>query len=249
VDPYKILALDETGKASPSHLSDVFLLSGMIISEDSLRSLEVHIKAIKQKFFNDPNIVFHCRDMLRKKGIFSILSDPAIEKGFWEDFIAIIDNPEISIMMAITDKRKTSKVGWNKIAILRKSYSKVVEGFAGAYLSNGYKGKIVAESDPGQDKFLLETHNRLQSFGIPSQGITGAEYRGRLTSVSLVNKLNLDVHIQTADNLAIMGRLFYNLKINKIDVSSLSNRDRLFKDLIDRKLANPINPSAFEILV
>jgi hypothetical protein len=67
---YKILALDETGKASFKHLSKNFILSGLILSEDFKLELDKKICELKKKYFNNENIVFHCRDMLRKKRIF-----------------------------------------------------------------------------------------------------------------------------------------------------------------------------------
>jgi hypothetical protein len=249
MNSYKILALDETGKASFKHLSSVFLLSGLIISSNILGQFESDIKDLKLRFFNNENIVFHCRDMLRKKGVFSIFSDKQIENDFWENFIAIIDKHEIAIVMVITDKKKAKKIGWNDIAILKRSYSKVLEEFTKGHLSNSGNGRIISESDPYQDKYLLEAHNKLQSLGIPSEGISGRDYRAKMTSISLVNKLNLDTHIQTADNFAIMGRVFYKLKMKKIDINTLNETEKRFKDLIDKKLADKDNPSAFEALV
>ncbi|MFA6651025.1 MAG: hypothetical protein WCS41_03085 [Candidatus Paceibacterota bacterium] len=245
---YKIIAIDESGKASFKHPSPEFLLSGLVISEKLLKKFDSDIKNIKKKFFKNPDIVFHCRDMLRKKGKFSILLDPDIEEKFWNEFIKIISISEISIIMTITDKNKARKIGWNDIAILKKSYAKVIENFTKSYLVNG-KGKIIAESDPYQDRYLLETHNRLQSIGLPSEGLSGFDYRNKMTSISLVNKLNFDSSIQTADNLAIMGRIFYNLKIRNVNIKKLSKTELRFKKLIDQKLSNSNNPSIFEILV
>lgn len=244
---YKILALDETGKASFNHLSSTFVLSGSIMSEDYLPKIEKNFKRLKSKFFKNSDVVFHCRDMLRKKGPFSILRDPKVERQFWAEFISNLNPADISMAIVIVDKAKAKSLGWNDIAILRRAYSKMLSEFTKKYLVGTKKGKIIAESDPYQDKYLLEAHNKLQALGIPSEGISATDYRNKMTSISLVNKLNLDVHIQIADNLAIMGHIFYELKIDKR--KSLNATEIMFKRLIDRKIASKTNPGIFEVLV
>jgi len=244
---YRVLAVDETGKASMNHKSTTFVLSGLITSEIFLPKLHEDFCALKTKFFNDSDVVFHCRDMLRKKGPFAILRIPEKEKAFWDEFVLLLDHADITMATIVVDKIKAKALGWNDIAILRKAYSKLLEEFTKKHLTNSRKGKIIAESDPYQDKYLLEAHNRLQGLGVPSEGITGAEYRNKMTSVSLVNKLNLDINVQLADNLAIMGYVFYELKINKR--TKLSSTEERFRQLIDRKIANISNPAIFEVLV
>jgi hypothetical protein len=244
---YRILAIDETGKASMHHRSSTFILSGLITSEDFLPNLHEGFGKLKDKFFHNPDIVFHCRDMLRKKGPFSILRDTVVNENFWKEYIILLDHADIAIATIVVDKAKAKNLGWNDIAILRKAYSKLLEEFTKKQLTGSKKGKIVAESDPYEDKYLLEAHNKLQGHGVPSEGITGADYRNKMTSVSLVNKLNLDINVQIADNLAIMGHVFYELKINKI--KNLDATEEKFKALIERKIANIANPAIFEVLV
>lgn len=246
MENYKILALDETGKASFNHLSKNFILSGLIVSEESKKEFNESIIEIKKKYFNNDKIVFHCRDILRKKGPFKILRENSLkELNFWSDFIKILSSDFLSIAIVITDKDKAKKLGWNDIAILRRSYNKMLEEFVKKHLIES-NGKIIAESEPYQDKYLIEAHNKMQSIGIPSEGITGFSYRKKVTSLSLVNKFNLDIDIQTADSLAIMGNIVYNLKMNKND--NLTGVQLLMKKLIINKLNNKDNPGIFEIL-
>ena len=86
----------------------------------------------------------------------------------------------------------------------------------------------------------------MQSIGIPSEGISGSEYRNKITSLSLVNKLNLDVDVQIADALAVMADTVYTIKMGgnkkptKVQV--------MMKKLISRKINSKDNPGIFEIL-
>ena len=244
---YKILALDETGKASFDHPSKNFVLSGFILPEKLKPKLDKSIRKLKNKYFADEEIVFHCRDMLRKKGSFAILrTDSAKELKFWSEFISILNAKFLSLAFVIADKNKAKKIGWNDIAILRRSYSKMLEEFTKKHLIKN-NGKIVAESDPYQDRYLIEAHNRLQSIGVPSEGITGSDYRNKITSLSLVNKLNLDVDVQMADSLAIMADMVYGMKIG---IKKKPTRVQvIMKRLINRKMTDKDNPGIFEILV
>jgi len=243
---YKVLALDETGKASFNHPSKNFVLSGLILPEKFHTKLDNQIRKLKKKYFDDEDNVLHCRDMIRKKGPFASLNESvAKEVNFWAEIIGIINNEKLSIAFVIADKNKAKKLGWDDIAILKRTYNKMLEEFTKKHLINN-KGKVLVESDQYQDKYLIGAHNRLQSLGVPSEGITGSDYRNKVTSLSLVNKLNFDVEIQIADSLAVMADLVYAIKINSIKkptkVQSMMIR------LVDRKMKDKKNPGIFEIL-
>jgi len=243
---YKVLALDETGKASFKHLSRNFVLSGLILPEQFKPKMDRLIRKLKKKYFGDEEIVFHCRDMLRKKGPFvSLGTDPTKEIQFWGELIVILNSKELSIAFVIADKSKAKNLGWNEVAILKRSYNKMLEEFTKKHLVKS-NGKIVAESEPHQDIYLIRAHNRLQGMGIPSEGISGSDYRQMITSLSLVNKLNLDVDIQTADILAIMADTVYEMKIG-VNKKPTKVQD-MMQRLISRKMADKANPGIFEIL-
>jgi hypothetical protein len=225
MDEYKIIALDETGKASMNHLSKTFILSGLILKESYQKDLKIQVNDLKKKYFDDENIVLHCRDMIRNKGPFSCFrKNFDMEKSFWEDFIKIIEKEDLSLAFVITNKEKAKKLGWNSIAILRKAYNAILEEFVKNHLAEN-KGKILVESDSSQDKYLIEAHNRLQGIGLPSEGINGSEYRQKLTSISFVNKLNFDSEIQLADTLAIMANLFYDIKMGNKNYKTMSSSE------------------------
>lgn len=249
MDEYKIIALDETGKASMNHLSKTFILSGLVLKESYQKDLKIQVNDLKKKYFDDENIVLHCRDMIRKKGSFACFrKNFDIEKSFWEDFIKIIEKEDLSLAFVVTNKEKAKKIGWNSIAILRKSYNAILEEFVKNHLAEN-KGKILVESDPSQDKYLIEAHNRLQGIGLPSEGINGSEYRQKLTSISFVNKLNFDPEIQLADTLAIMANLFYDIKMGNKNYETMSSIEQIMsKVLNNKKIEDKDNKNIFLIL-
>src|SRR3954451_4954832 len=108
---YKLLSIDETGKVSYNHPSLLFILSGVVIPEDLKPKIDNQTRKIKEKYFKDDEIVFHTRDMVRRKGKFISLSNEETANTFWTEFIAIIDNPEMGLFFVVTDKSHMKKRG------------------------------------------------------------------------------------------------------------------------------------------
>ena len=184
---------------------------------------------------------------MRKKGKFSILESEANKEiDFWSEMISVINNTKLSIAFIITDKVKAKLIGWNSIKILKESYVKILEQFAVKHLA-GHKGKIILESAFDQDQYVIYAHNRLQNMGIPSERITGYEYRNKVTSLSIVTKLNNDTEVQLADSLAIMADLVYEMKIKKI--KKPTKVQAMMIRLVERKMKDIENSGIFEILV
>lgn len=232
---YKILSIDESGKASFGHASKLFVLSAVLISEKFKPKLDTKIRRLKKKFFKNEDIVFHSRDMSRKKGQFSLIRDSNDETLFWSEFISILNNTEISLIFVITDKHKAKKLGWQPKTILKRSYSRLAELFLTNLTKDKSKGKIIAESDPSQDLLLMEAHANLQS--------QNQNYRNNVTSISFVKKTNLDPDVQIADALAPIAGMIFSGVIAK------SRIEKIKVKLIERKLLDKQNPSHLESLV
>jgi len=245
---YKILSIDETGKASFKHPSKLFVLSGTVIPENLKSKIDAKMRALKQKFFGDEDIVFHARDMARKKGPFKILLNNKTELDFYSRFISFVNNPEISFFFVITNKAKASKANWQEGTILRRSYLKILADFTRHLKTTKTNGKIITESDPKQDICLIYAHNRLQSEGTGDGSVNGSEYRHMVTSLSLVNKSNYDIDVQLADTMALIAGLKYEIDVqgNKKKLSKVEN---MKQRLLERKLSDTKNPSLFEVLI
>jgi len=245
---YKLLSIDESGKASYDHKSPLFILAGTVIPEKFKPKLDKLMRKLKKKYFKDEEIVFHSRDMYRKKGPFAILRDAKTELAFWSEFIAIAEDPEISLIFVISDKQKARAKGWQHKTILKRAYLKMLEEFANKQLKKGISGKIIVESDPSQDFYLIEAHNRIQGMGTSDGTMSAREYRQKITSLSLVNKANFDIDIQMADALASIAGMIYLLNtLHK--QKHLGQVEQMKKELIERKLGNTANPSVFEVLL
>lgn len=98
------------------------------------------------------------------------------------------------------------------------------------------QGKIITESEKFQDEYLIKAHNTYQSTGISTLKISGKKYNEMITSLSLVNKHNLDPEVQLADLLGTTIRLRYRMKklqskekISKVEEKKLKLIERKFK--------------------
>lgn len=245
---YKLLSLDESGKASFSHPSKIFILSGVVLPEKLKAKITTRMKALKKKYFGKEDIVFHGRDMSRAGSHFKNLSEPKIATKFWSEFVNIVDNPQITFYFVLTDKLEAKKYAWQDKTILQRSYLRIVSEFARNLKTTNYCGRIINESDSEQDPYLIYAHNRLQSNGTGDGSVTGMGYRKMITSLSLVNKANNDIDLQIADTVAFVGRLKYE-KENLGKTKKMSLAEKMKYGLIDKKVGNTVNPGLFEVLI
>lgn len=106
--------IDEVGNADlgSSNLTDHrFLgLTGVIFALDDVKStLNPQLAAIKQKYFErDPDeaIIFHRKELVRKKPPFSILQNNEIETQFNQEFIQMMTNLNFVIISVLMDKKE-----------------------------------------------------------------------------------------------------------------------------------------------
>ncbi len=248
MNTFKLLSLDESGKASYSHPSELFILSGVIIPEKFKLQLDSKMRKLKKKFFSDDELVFHSRDMSRRKGPFSILQDPKKEISFWSEFISLVNNPKIATAFIIVNKQAAKLRSWQQKTILKRTYLKMLEEFVSKQLKPSERGKIITESDPSQDLYLIEAHNRIQGTGTSDGSISAVEYRQKVTSLCLVKKSNQDIDVQIADALAPIAGFIYRVSILK-SKRPLNQIEEMKKRLIQRKLRDKMNPSVFEVLL
>ncbi|KKS32056.1 MAG: hypothetical protein UU93_C0011G0017 [Candidatus Amesbacteria bacterium GW2011_GWA2_42_12] len=245
---YKLLSLDESGKASFNHPSKLFILSGVVIPEKLKTKVDSQMRKIKKKFFGNEEVVLHGRDMARAGSQFVALSDAKVAGLFWSEFVSIVNNPEISLYFVVTDKTKAKSANWQFKTILERSYLRILSEFARNLKTTDHCGRIINESDSEQDPYLIYAHNRLQSNDTGDGGVSGKEYQKMVTSLSLVNKTNHDVDLQIADTVAFVGRLRYEKELLG-KTHTMTVAEKMKYRLIDRKVNNAANPGMFEVLI
>lgn len=107
----------------------------------------------------------------------TVLQDPKIETAFWTEFVNIVNHKDIYFYFVVTEKAKAQKANWNSQLILKRSYLRILSEFARHIKVTVSCGKIINESDPFQDAFLIYAHNRLQTQGTGDGSVSGPEYQ------------------------------------------------------------------------
>ena len=232
---YKLLSIDETGKASYSHPSKYFIVCGVIIDESKKKQVNRSLLKIKNKYFSNPDIVLHARGIFRKAGPFSVLKNPKIEINFWSDLINVANDENISFITILVNKEKAKKRNWTIETILNRSYKSLLRRFRLHLVKTKLYGRVIVESDTQQDFFLLKSHHYHQN--------SSPTYRERVTSLSYVTKGNQDPDVELADSIALISRFYYERKyLYKINTKP-GVIDKMKLKFLQRKLSSKSNPS------
>ncbi len=228
---YKILSLDETGKAHYNHSSKHFILSGYTVKEEHEKTVEEMVSKIVFKYFGTRKIVLHASDMFSHKRDFLKLREEKTEKSFWKDIAKhVLRKSYVLFSIIVVDKEKAKRKNWLTKTILTRSYKKILENFASNLKKTNYLGKIISESSTDQDQLLVQAHSILQCSGVRGV-VTGKEYFQKITSLALVTKKNHSVGTQLADIMATAGRIESLLRVEKMIKKEVKDPVKLEKEL------------------
>lgn len=106
------LYIDESGDHGLVNLDTdfpVFLLCGILISEENYNSVRNKFNIIKRELWGNKNVIFHSRDIRKCNKEFQILFDLNIKKRFYEHINDIIHNSEYRIIASAINKEKYIK--------------------------------------------------------------------------------------------------------------------------------------------
>ena len=205
------LFIDELGSASPkSIVSNIYLLSGIMISRESQEDLKIKANQIKFKYFDNTDIVFHSRDIGRKQGEFIKLQDTGINNNFQKDIIKFLNTGSFRLFSILIDKQKIPK-NWSEITIYKKTSDVIIKNFILALLAQkNCHGRLIVESATSEKDFYYhKAANYYLSNGFTGLGINYLDVQNVLTEISFVTKKNNDIEEQVADLLAYGLKLKY----------------------------------------
>lgn len=106
------LFIDESGDHGLVNLDPdfpVFLLCGIIMSQDNYNTARDNINVLKGKFWNDKEVILHSRDIRKCNKEFQILFDENIKQQFYLDLNEIIQNSKYRILASAINKVKYIK--------------------------------------------------------------------------------------------------------------------------------------------
>ncbi|KJD31360.1 hypothetical protein PK35_14710 [Tamlana nanhaiensis] len=106
------LFLDESGDHGLKKIDKsfpIFLLCGILISEENYKLIRNEINRIKIEFWNNKNVIFHSRDIRKCNNEFQILFDLGIKEKFYESINVLVEKQQYNIIAASINKTEFIK--------------------------------------------------------------------------------------------------------------------------------------------
>lgn len=108
---YKLL-LDESGDHGLNNIDPgfpVFVLCGVLISDDEYNKMKSSINLFKNKYWGNNNVILHSRDIRKCNNEFNILFDLGVKYQFYEDLNKIMLDTDYEIIVSAIRKEEFIK--------------------------------------------------------------------------------------------------------------------------------------------
>jgi hypothetical protein len=167
------LFIDESGDHGLVNLDPdfpVFLLCGIILSDENYQKTRDSINTLKRKFWNNKEVILHSRDIRKCNKEFQILFDDEVKKQFYLGLNEIIQDSKYRIIASAIDKQKYIKT-YGKLSndVYELSLSFIIERaiFCLDEVNNSEKQLeiVIEKRGKKEDKKLEEHFQRLLSRG------------------------------------------------------------------------------------
>jgi len=101
------LFIDESGDHGLKTIDTsfpVFLLCGVLISEDEFSQINLTVNNTKLKYWDNKNVILHSRDIRKCNNEFKILFDLKVKEQFYNDINSILISSNYKIISSAIDK-------------------------------------------------------------------------------------------------------------------------------------------------
>ena len=166
------LFIDESGDHGLVNLDPnfpVFVLCGVLMSQDHYTQLRKDINTLKSNFWNNKTVILHSRDIRKCEKEFQILFDLKLKSAFYEQLNNIITNSFYRILASAINKAKyINKYGKLSNDVYELSLSFIIERaiFSLDEINAPKQLEIVIEKrGKKEDKLLSEHFQRLLARG------------------------------------------------------------------------------------
>lgn len=106
------LFIDESGDHGLVNLDPsfpVFLLCGVITSEENYEAIRKEANIIKEKYWSDKKVIFHSRDIRKCEKEFQVLFDLDLKRDFYNDLNNLMINSKYRVISSAIDKESYIK--------------------------------------------------------------------------------------------------------------------------------------------
>lgn len=224
------LYLDESGNHGLTEInpqSPIFLLCGILISEENYKEFRESLNEIKRKFWGDKSVIFHSRDIRKCQKEFQILLDLDVKAEFYKQLNACISKAKYTIITSVINKDNYIKrYGTLSNDVYEMCLSFIIER-AVFYLDDIYfKSKkidiIIEKRGTKEDRRLGEHFQKLMSRG--TGYVTADRLKKYGMNISFRSKKENINGLQLADLVA------YPISTYAIDKNRANPAFDIFKD-------------------
>lgn len=175
------LFIDESGDHGLKTIDSsfpVFLLCGVLISEDEYVQINAIVNQVKLKYWNNSNVILHSRDIRKCNNEFKILFDLKVKEQFYNDINGILTTSNYKIISSAIDKISfIKKYGKLEDDVYEIALSFILERtiFCLDEIKDGDNLEIVIEKRGKKEDTKLANHlnklNQVGTFYVDSQRI------------------------------------------------------------------------------
>ncbi len=198
----KVLFLDESGDHSLSKIDPqypLFVLGGVIMEQDYAEGeLPEQLSRFKQSLFGRADIVLHTADLVRNRGGFERMKEPAFRERVYRELNTLMDGLRYTaVACAIRKDEHLARYGVAALDPYLLSLDILVECFC-FEIGRGGTGVIVAEKrDPTLDRELDIAWLNLKIQG--TRYVQAKDVAARITGLNLRSKADNVAGLQIAD--------------------------------------------------
>lgn len=104
-----LLFIDEAGDHGLTTVDPsfpLFVLCGIIVSQDEYKKIELEMSAIKHRFWGDKRVILHSRDIRRCDNEFQILFDLTLKEQFYTSINNLVSSSDYTVITSVIDKSR-----------------------------------------------------------------------------------------------------------------------------------------------
>ncbi|MBE3088855.1 MAG: DUF3800 domain-containing protein [Actinobacteria bacterium] len=220
-DKICLLFLDESGHHGLKKINQefpIFLLACCIFEEAYYKEIFINqVKELKIKHFNDPEIIFHSRDIRKWQNQFKCLGDINKRSEFYKDLDNLIKNSKFKIIASAINKDKLIQLyGPRADNPYNMSLSFILERsiFYTDNIGCNSIGIIAESRGKKEDNHLFTQYQLILSNS--TTYITNERFKNKIKSFKFINKSENNIGTQIADLVAypIATKIIYPDRIN-----------------------------------
>lgn len=211
------LYLDESGDHNLVTIDDtypVFSLAGCVFENEYYQNQVVNeINALKIKYWETIDVIFHYREIRKKLGCFRNLKNPKIRKEFFYDLQAMLLDLDYRIISSVIDKKGLVDQYYFPDSPYDLTFTFIIERFQHFLRKKDSIGSIIIESrEETQNNSLRYLYNKILKEG--TRYLSGNEIARNIKGLHFVKKKDNIIGCQLADIIAY-PIAWYGLNIEK----------------------------------